>query len=801
MKKLLAWLAVLSVLALGCAAAEDALRLDALMDEIEALQAAADKAVDVDWDFTGQRPSTTFYTGERSYQENLMYIWKYDLLHAALGGKPTFTYTVSGPSPRIGLNIGDVLWSPGSTVGIILVYLSVDGESNAIIPEETAGKYLFVVSMTWGSIREDLPMAAEIKPFDGPALNGMRTVDKYTADTGETYALDVIPDPEDWAFEGFQLQVNLGAGGDTWDHLTFESDYSGAHPRLLITFDQAGIYTLDVILNARSPHDVDILHHHKLIKACIGGAVDPEEDTGAIHLSQEAIDVTLKAGTPCPRLGKVAILNFGALSGALGGAPSFTCGEADGSLGLNLVQKENGLFEVWLTADGQTDAILPEDETGVHGFTVTFTWGSLTAELPVWVEIVPQPIQLSPRILHPYLYVGQRDGLLADYRIVQADELRETQGGEPAFSSTSSGRISAQAAWNCDDTFSVYVMADGRDGPFTEDLAGTYDITLTITWGSLSRELLLRVRILPFPGTPWTGVLLPPDQTLRPGETFTFTVGTDPEGWSAEGLRLFAEPSCGDEALDAHMQAQAAGDDRMTWTLSFDQPGVYSVLVRTYAYRPATGGIVFQRDGAFTVTVAEDTPPQPLELTLAESQAVHEISPDGKSIFISRPTISGGQAPYTVAYNCYDAQSNPVNYYYSDDERTAMSPGRNGHFIVFVVVRDSAGAVRQIDTGWHDLTGYADLPLTLAEETAVSEISPDGRSIFITRPTASGGTGRYTYAYNCYDTESNPVNYYYSDDWRTAMTPGYEGRFCVFVVVSDGVNSVTINTGWYQLSR
>ena len=188
-------------------------------------------------------------------------------------------------------------------------------------------------------------------------------------------------------------------------------------------------------------------------------------------------------------------------------------------------------------------------------------------------------------------------------------------------------------------------------------------------------------------------------------------------------------------------------------------------------------------------------------LTIAETEAVHEISGDGRSVYISKPTVSGGTAPYTIAYNCYDAESNPVNYYYSDDDRTAMTPGRNGRYNVFVVVRDSAGAEGQIDTGWLDLTGYEALPLRVEEETAGCEISPDGRSIFIDRPTASGGSGVYTYAYNCYDADSNPVNYYYSDEARTAMTPGYDGRFCVFVVVSDGNGQITIPTGWFELKE
>ena len=197
-----------------------------------------------------------------------------------------------------------------------------------------------------------------------------------------------------------------------------------------------------------------------------------------------------------------------------------------------------------------------------------------------------------------------------------------------------------------------------------------------------------------------------------------------------------------------------------------------------------------------STTPAPTATPAP---SLSVGSVKWSISADKKSVYMDKPTISGGVKPYRIAYNCYDENSNPVNYYYSDESKTAMTPGYNGRFNVFVVVTDAAQHTKQVNTGWFSLTGYE--PLTVKEEVAVSEISADKRSIYINQPTVSGGTGNYTFAYNCYDENSEPVNYYYSDEKRTAMTPGYAGKFCVFVVVSDGNESITINTGWYQLKK
>ena len=676
-------IALLMAFLLAFAAAES-LSLDELVTEIDAL--SEDDKADIDgFRFYTQRKNTTFYVDERTFQENLLYIERYDLAREAFGGKPAFSYTQSGPSDRVSLDIRDILWEPGNRIAVILVYLAVDGDPAAIIPEEVAGNYVFRVTMTWGPIHASVEMTAVIKRFDGPPLTGLSVPEKYHAGVGEAYTLTVEPVPADWAFEGFTLSANISAGGDVWDHLKFTSDNSEAWPKLNITIDQEGVWEFYVMINASSKDGVDIMHHRTKIRALIGDAVDPETDTAAIHLCEREQWNYTFAGGSAVDLGGFCIVNREALSAALGGEPTVTCDTTHGPLGVRIKWQKGGSCEygLYLTVDGDIRGRIPEDMTGEYVFPIQVKWGSLSTELIAGVYI---------------------------------DKVNPPLNG------------------------------------------------MTVTPGEIRADV---------------------------GETVRLTLGTQPADWASDDYEI----AFGADIADADRDRITCKVDGRVLSLTFSEAGVYSV--RTWV-QLEDGRLRYET--AVPAYIGGATP-EPVPLTLAEQEAVHEISPDKKSIFINKPTISGGTAPYTIAYNCYDADSNPVNYYYSDDARTAMSPGYNGRFNVFVVVRDSAGGEVKIDTGWQDLTGYEAQPLTVLEEVAVSEISPDGRSIFINRPTVSGGTGTYTYAYNCYDTDSQPVNYYYSDDWRTAMTPGYAGRFCVFVVVSDGVDTIIINTGWYELKK
>ncbi|MBR6029641.1 MAG: leucine-rich repeat domain-containing protein [Clostridia bacterium] len=186
---------------------------------------------------------------------------------------------------------------------------------------------------------------------------------------------------------------------------------------------------------------------------------------------------------------------------------------------------------------------------------------------------------------------------------------------------------------------------------------------------------------------------------------------------------------------------------------------------------------------------------------LKVGKATWELSEDRRHVFVDRPSISGGSGKYTIAYNIYDADSQPVNYFYSAEARVAATPGYAGLFNVFIVVTDvNTGENNTQNIGWQQMADET-TGQPLAVGTLTYEISPDRHSIFIDRPVVTGGSGIRTIAYNIYDSNSNPVNYFYSNERRVAATPGYDGRFNVFVVVSDqqtGEQNVQ-NIGWQSL--
>ena len=177
------------------------------------------------------------------------------------------------------------------------------------------------------------------------------------------------------------------------------------------------------------------------------------------------------------------------------------------------------------------------------------------------------------------------------------------------------------------------------------------------------------------------------------------------------------------------------------------------------------------------------------------------VSEDRQTIYIDRPEISG-TTDYTIAYNIYDSNSNPVNYFYSTEAHVAATPGYGGLFNVFVVVTDrTTRTVGRRNIGWHQLNWpYAD-QLTVSQAT--HQLSSNGKSIYIDRPEIRCRSGSVTVAYNIYDSESNPVNYFYSTQKRVAATPGYDGKFNVFVVVTDTVTGEqnVQNIGWQVLGN
>ncbi|MBR6029034.1 MAG: leucine-rich repeat domain-containing protein [Clostridia bacterium] len=178
-----------------------------------------------------------------------------------------------------------------------------------------------------------------------------------------------------------------------------------------------------------------------------------------------------------------------------------------------------------------------------------------------------------------------------------------------------------------------------------------------------------------------------------------------------------------------------------------------------------------------------------------------QVSENHQSIYINKPTVTGSSS-YKIAYNIYDADSYPVNYFYSMENRVAATPGYGGRFNVFVVVTDeNTGASKTQDIGWHDLSWPLADALTVGK--AAFEISPDRKSIFVDRPDIRCKSGSVNIAYNIYDSSSKPVNYFYSTQKRVAATPGYDGKFNVFIVVTDTITleQNVQNIGWTILGE
>jgi hypothetical protein len=186
---------------------------------------------------------------------------------------------------------------------------------------------------------------------------------------------------------------------------------------------------------------------------------------------------------------------------------------------------------------------------------------------------------------------------------------------------------------------------------------------------------------------------------------------------------------------------------------------------------------------------------------LVVGKALFEISSDKQSIFINRPSISGGSGNYTIAYNLYDSNSNPVNYFYSTEARVAVTPGYGGTFNVFIVVTDQGtGETNTQNIGWQKINWPYASKLTVGKASYTK--SSNDQDIFITRPSIKCKSGSVTIAYNIYDDKGNPVNYFYSDAARVAASPKYNGKFNVYIVVTDTQTkeSNTQNIGWVTLN-
>ncbi|MBR6029643.1 MAG: caspase family protein [Clostridia bacterium] len=187
---------------------------------------------------------------------------------------------------------------------------------------------------------------------------------------------------------------------------------------------------------------------------------------------------------------------------------------------------------------------------------------------------------------------------------------------------------------------------------------------------------------------------------------------------------------------------------------------------------------------------------------LSVGKASFRLSSDRQSIYIDRPAVSGGTGQVTYAYNIYDDHSNPVNYFYSNEKIVAATPGYGGLFNVFITVRDILTAETATQNiGWQSVAWPYASTLTVGKVSF--ERSANRKSVYMTRPSIKCKSGSVTIAYNIYDANSRPVNYFYSTEKRVAATPGYDGRFNVFIVVTDTVTKETNtqNIGWIDLGK
>jgi hypothetical protein len=232
------------------------------------------------------------------------------------------------------------------------------------------------------------------------------------------------------------------------------------------------------------------------------------------------------------------------------------------------------------------------------------------------------------------------------------------------------------------------------------------------------------------------------------------------------------------------------------WTPGQSTGELYQSLTEAAAYQKTEGFRALNYTTLDKYVKELDKAPR-FDAALRVGKASFTISSDKQSIFIRKPTITGGSGSYKIAYNIYDRNGNAVNYFYSTASEVAATPGYGGVFNVFIVVTDNV--TKEANTqniGWQTINWPYASKLTVGKPSYT--ISSDKKSIFITRPTIKCKSGKVTIAYNIYDSYGRAVNYFYSDARRVAATPGYSGTFNVFVTVTDTSTKETStqNIGW-----
>ncbi|MBR6028298.1 MAG: hypothetical protein IKP40_04350 [Clostridia bacterium] len=224
----------------------------------------------------------------------------------------------------------------------------------------------------------------------------------------------------------------------------------------------------------------------------------------------------------------------------------------------------------------------------------------------------------------------------------------------------------------------------------------------------------------------------------------------------------------------------------------------------TVAMTPGTGGnyCVFctVTDGKDKVTLHTDWVLLPSTTDPLTTDATLSIraSSTGREILVTRPNAYGGTGRYHFSYSVYNSLGRNLIFQAADDAEVSLHTGENGHFNVICFVTDGLTALN-IVSPWLDLTGYPNRP-PMNIGTITATVSGDNRSMYITQPSVTGGTGSYSYFYTCYDELGRNVAFFSSTSATVAMSPGFNGRFVVIAIVSDGVETLYAYSDWCYLS-
>ena len=161
--------------------------------------------------------------------------------------------------------------------------------------------------------------------------------------------------------------------------------------------------------------------------------------------------------------------------------------------------------------------------------------------------------------------------------------------------------------------------------------------------------------------------------------SYTFYYELETEAGLAVGYASFDEQIA--------MQPGANGTYRVSVTVG-DQVTGEQAQIRTEW---------FTLTGYPEATAEPTATPEAQPLRISETKLRAEV--DGRSIYVSRPTVLGGSGSYTYSYTCYDAAGANVAYFTSADDRVSVAVPGPGQYIVYVTVSDGARSVNA-QTDW-----------------------------------------------------------------------------------------------------